>query len=66
MAKPLQMAGMVAIDNLLELSNALSNGTIADPIRVPLPQMTCSQRCRLYCQVTLALSGVEIPEFDSY
>jgi len=29
-------SGMVTIDRLQELSNALSNGTIADPIRLPL------------------------------
>jgi len=28
---------IVTIDNLQELSNALSNGTVADPIRLPLP-----------------------------
>ena len=32
---------------LQELSNALSNGTIADPIQLSLPQITRSQRCRL-------------------
>jgi len=33
-AKPLQVSGMVTIDSpsLQELSNALSNGTITDPI----------------------------------
>jgi len=33
-------SGIVAIDSLQELSNALSNGTIADPMRLPLPLIT--------------------------
>ena len=30
--------GKVTMDNLYKLTNALSNGTISDPLRPPLPQ----------------------------
>ena len=30
--------GKVTMDGLQELTNALSNGTIPDPLRLPLPQ----------------------------
>jgi len=33
-------SGMVTTDILQELSNALSNGTVTDPIRLPVPQIT--------------------------
>jgi len=31
--------GKVTMDGLLELTNALSNGTIPDPLRPPLPEI---------------------------
>jgi len=40
-------SGMVTADSVYELSNALSNGTIADPIRFTFPQITRSQQCCL-------------------
>ena len=43
--------GKVTMDGLQELTNALSNGTVPDPIRSPLPQdwgfATPTQKCNL-------------------
>jgi len=46
-------SGVVTVDRLQELSNTLSNSTIAGPVQLnfPIPQNKCLQRCYLLSDV---------------